>query len=107
MGILPAISRVLSLFARAGSDSSEQAGQLYRQAMAGFGNGTEQDAEQKVSMRQLSEALHMLSRLSPLLKPGIIDACGYCISHDGKVDVKEYELMRLVADQLDCPMPPL
>src|SRR5690554_2089727 len=105
--VLPAISRVLSLFARAGSDSSEQAGQLYRQAMAGFGSGTEQDAEQKVSMRQLSEALHMLSRLSPLLKPGIIDACGYCISHDGKVDVKEYELMRLVADQLDCPMPPL
>jgi len=29
------------------------------------------------------------------------------VTHDGQVAVKEYELMRLVADQLDSPMPPL
>lgn len=105
--VLPAIRRLLSLFARAGTDSAEEADKLYLDAMAGFGNGSEESRSQKVSMRELREALEILNRLSPLLKPAVIDACGYCVTHDGRVDVREYELMRLVADQLDCPMPPL
>ncbi|TNE78844.1 MAG: peptidase M48, partial [Gammaproteobacteria bacterium] len=82
---------------------------LYRQAMAGFKDtrGKDQAVLEKVTMRQLREALQVLNGLSPLLKPAVIDACGHCILHDGKVAVREYELMRLVADQLDCPMPPL
>ncbi|MFT5988428.1 MAG: hypothetical protein ACI912_001936, partial [Marinobacter psychrophilus] len=30
-----------------------------------------------------------------------------CVSQNGHISVREYEMMRLVADQLDCPMPPL
>jgi len=105
--VLPEIGRVLSLFARAGSHTPEQAQQLYDEAMAGFGNSAELAMESAVSLRAFSRALQALGKLSPLLKPGIIDACGYCVSHDGRVDAREYELMRLVADQLDCPMPPL
>lgn len=105
--VLPAISRLLSLFARAGTDSSEEADKLYLDAMAGFGTGSAESRTEKVSMRELRETLEVLNRLSPLLKPAIIDACGYCVTHDGRVEVREYELMRLVADQLDCPMPPL
>lgn len=107
--VLPAIQKVLSLFARAGTQDTSDAESLYREAMAGFqGTGhTETATLEKVTMRQLREALTALNGLSPLLKPAIIDACGHCISHDGRVDVREYELMRLVADQIDCPMPPL
>ncbi|MAO15027.1 M48 family metalloprotease [Marinobacter sp.] len=105
--VIPALRRLLSLFARAGTDTPEDADKLYLEAMAGFGTGQEESRAGKVSMRELREALEILNRLSPLLKPAVIDACGYCVTHDGKVDVREYELMRLVADQLDCPMPPL
>ena len=107
--VLPALQRLLSLLARAGSTSQPDAEALYREAMAGFmdaRNGT-QPVLEKVTMRQLREALTALNGLSPLLKPAVIDACGHCITHDGKVDTREYELMRLVADQMDCPMPPL
>ncbi|MBW4933745.1 M48 family metallopeptidase [Marinobacter sp. F4206] len=107
--VMPAIQKLLSLLARAGTEDASEAETLYREAMAGFtsvGRGNEPVLE-KVTMRQLREALTALNGLSPLLKPAVIDACGYCITHDGKVDVREYELMRLVADQLDCPMPPL
>ncbi|MBW7470413.1 M48 family metallopeptidase [Marinobacter sp. F4218] len=107
--VMPAIQKLLSLLARAGTADNSDAERLYREAMAGFttvGEGN-QPVLEKVTMRQLREALTALNGLSPLLKPAIIDACGYCITHDGKVDVREYELMRLVADQLDCPMPPL
>ncbi|MHA7853188.1 M48 family metallopeptidase [Marinobacter shengliensis] len=103
--VMPALRRLLSLFARAGTDTPEDADKLYLEAMAGFGTGQEENRAGKVSMRELREALEILNRLSPLLKPAVIDACGYCVTHDGKVDVREYELMRLVADQLDCPMP--
>ncbi|MFO8141522.1 MAG: M48 family metallopeptidase [Marinobacter sp.] len=103
--VLPAIRRLLSLFARAGAGSPEQADKLYRDAMAGFGDGREERPPGKVSMKELRQTLELLNRLSPLLKPAVIDACGYCVTHDGRVDVREYELMRLVADQLDCPMP--
>jgi len=103
---LPAISQLLSLFARAGTGSPEQAQRLHKEAMAGFGKA-DSSTTQKVTLQDLRSALKTLSHLSPLLKPAILDACAHCIMHDGKVEVREYELMRLVADQLDCPMPPL
>lgn len=106
--VVPAIQLLLSLFARAGSQDPQEALKLYQEAMSGFANKADLSSmPQKVSMQKLKSALQLLSRLSPLLKPAIIDACGHCVSHDGQVDTKEYELMRLVTDQLDCPMPPL
>ncbi|RBW48231.1 M48 family metallopeptidase [Marinobacter sp. F3R11] len=106
---MPALQRLLSLLARAGSSDSQQAESLYHEAMAGFpGNGSaDTPMLSKVTMRQLQEALKVLNGLSPLLKPAVIDACGHCITYDGVIDVREYELMRLVADQMDCPMPPM
>ncbi|MDP4548676.1 M48 family metallopeptidase [Marinobacter sp. MDS2] len=101
------IECVVGLFARAGSPSEQDAAKLYQEAIAGFFSQPNQPPTPSVSIKELQAALASLSRLSPLLKPGIIDACGHCILHDGKVEVREYELMRLVADQLDCPMPPL
>lgn len=107
--VMPALQRLLSLLARAGSTTQAEAETIYRGAMAGFvdaRNGAEAVLE-KVTMRQLREALTALNGLSPLLKPAVIDACGHCVTHDGRVEPREYELMRLVADQMDCPMPPL
>ena len=107
--LLPAIQRLLSLMARAGTADNTEAQKLYQEAVAGFVDNRKGElaALEKVTMRQLQEALRALNSLSPLLKPAIIDACAHCVSHDGKVEVREYELMRLVADQMDCPMPPL
>ena len=36
-----------------------------------------------------------------------LDACAGCIAADGRATVEEGELLRAVADSLDCPMPPL
>lgn len=107
--IMPALQRVLSLLARAGTTMPSNAEELYQKAMAGFMNAGSANPPilEKVTMQQLKEALTTLNGLSPLLKPAVIDACGYCITYDGKIEVSEYELMRLVADQMDCPMPPM
>jgi Zn-dependent protease with chaperone function len=107
--VLPALRQLFSLLARAGADNPQQAQALFSQAMAGF--GVSGNAVPKiltsVSLRELSQALAELNKLSPLLKPAIIDASAECVSQNGHISVREYEMMRLVADQLDCPMPPL
>lgn len=106
--VLPALKCLMSLQARAGARIGDEAENLYREAMAGFASGEEAGTLQaRVSLKELQQALTTLNQLSPLLKPAIIDAAGHCVTHDGRVDVTEYEMMRLVADQLDCPMPPL
>lgn len=107
--VMPALQRLLSLLARAGATNEQEAEGLYHEAIAGFANtgNSHQPILAKVTMRQLQEALKALNGLSPLLKPAVIDACGHCITYDGRIEPKEYELMRLVADQLDCPMPPM
>lgn len=107
-GVESSLASLFSLVARAAAEQPQGAARLYREAMAGFvGKKGEQKAPAKVSMRELQEALARLNQLSPLLKPAIIDACGHCILADRKVTAREYDLLRLVADQLDCPMPPL
>ncbi|NMT64757.1 M48 family metallopeptidase [Marinobacter orientalis] len=99
---------VFSLMTRAGVNAEHDSQALFKEAMAGFiSNGDKPELLTEVSVTQLRQALLTLNSLSPLLKPGIIDACGHCILADGKVNTREYELIRLVADQLDCPLPPL
>ncbi|MFL1455696.1 M48 family metallopeptidase [Marinobacter sp. GN3S48] len=106
--VLPALKCLMSLQARAGARIGDEAENLYREAMAGFASTEEAGTLQaRVSLKELQQALTILNQLSPLLKPAIIDAAGHCVTHDGRVDVTEYEMIRLVADQLDCPMPPL
>ncbi len=99
---------VFSLMARAGADAESDSQTLFEEAMAGFvSRGERAELLTAVSVTQLRQALLTLNSLSPLLKPGIIDACGHCVLADGEVNPREYELIRLIADQLDCPMPPL
>lgn len=107
--VMPALQKLLSLLARAGAIDGQEAEGLYHEAIAGFAStgNTHQPILAKVTMRQLQEALKALNGLSPLLKPAVIDACGHCITYDGRIEPKEYELMRLVTDQMDCPMPPM
>ncbi|MBS3805848.1 MAG: M48 family metallopeptidase [Oleiphilaceae bacterium] len=102
------LARIFSLMARAGADNEQAVKKLYTEAMAGFSSAGESPAApQAVAVNELREALGHLNQLAPVLKPAVIDACGQCVLSDGRIEAREYTLLRLVADQLDCPMPPL
>lgn len=104
----PHLRVIFSLLARLGSKHPEQQQTLFEETMAGFQSGQHPiEPLERIPLKQLQEALQHLNRLSPLLKPGIIDACCHCVLADGKIEPREYELIRLIADQLDSPMPPL
>ncbi len=59
------------------------------------------------SLKAVDEALNVLAAASPRLKKPILNACAACIGADGRVTLEEGELLRAIADSLDCPMPPL
>jgi Zn-dependent protease with chaperone function len=58
-------------------------------------------------LENLEAALKRLRHLMPEEKPALLNALVRCVEHDGKVTVAEAQLMRAIADLLDCPMPPV
>jgi len=103
--VMPDIRRLLWLMASAGTRADPEP--LYREAMAGFEAEARRPSGEGTSARKLLQSLGRLDGLPAMLKPAIIDACVHCIQEDGRVSPREYELLRIIADQLDCPMPPL
>jgi Zn-dependent protease with chaperone function len=55
----------------------------------------------------IDAALDRLAESSPEVKRTILRACRETVAHDGMVELREYELLRAIADALDAPMPPL
>jgi len=64
-------------------------------------------AEGDISFQKLEVALGRLVNLVPLDKRDLLTACRACLTADDKVSVKEVELYRVIAEILDCPVPPL
>ena len=58
-------------------------------------------------LTHLDAALHRLARASHDIKRQVLEACVTCVLSNGRIAVKEGELLRIIADALDCPMPPL
>lgn len=51
-------------------------------------------------------ALDRLAAATPAIKRLVIDACAETVAADGFLHEREAELLRAVADTLDCPLPP-
>ena len=51
-------------------------------------------------------ALDRLAAAAPDVKRSVLTACGAAVMHDGEVNDPEVELLRAIADTLDCPIPP-
>jgi len=60
-----------------------------------------------LSLSNLNDSVDTLAELRPLLKPKLLKACIATITADGVASPVEVELVRTVADSLDCPMPPI
>ncbi|MDX1563932.1 MAG: M48 family metallopeptidase [Phycisphaeraceae bacterium] len=58
------------------------------------------------NLNRLAEALDVLSAASGKQKKTILQACAACVEADQVVTINEAELLRAVAADLGCPMPP-
>ncbi|MEJ0091792.1 MAG: M48 family metallopeptidase [Limisphaerales bacterium] len=57
-------------------------------------------------LNQIDPALNRLALAVPQIKKNLLDACVQTVGADGLIQEKEAELLRAIADTLDCPMPP-
>jgi uncharacterized tellurite resistance protein B-like protein len=55
---------------------------------------------------QIDASLDRLAQAAPIIKKNLLEACIHTVGADGVILEAEAELLRTVADTLDCPMPP-
>lgn len=100
-------SMLLSTLAHVGH-SDQQAEQAFRTAVPLLPKVKLQWLPRNAcSLAKLKEALDTLSRVAERQRGQLLDACAEVICADGEVKVAEAELLRGIADLLDCPVPPL
>jgi Zn-dependent protease with chaperone function len=61
---------------------------------------------EQCGVNQIDASLNSLAMAAPIIKRNLLDACIHVIGADGVILETEAELLRAVADTLDCPMPP-
>lgn len=99
---------LLAALARAGNAGEQAANEAFQAAWSTLPFTARVFAEQRhAGISELNDALNRLNQMRPLQKPQLLKAMARCIEHDGRISAGEAELMRAVADTLDCPMPPL
>jgi Zn-dependent protease with chaperone function/uncharacterized tellurite resistance protein B-like protein len=58
------------------------------------------------NLAQVEAALDRLALASPAIRRQALQACADAVAADGELHVREAELLRAIADALDCPLPP-
>jgi uncharacterized tellurite resistance protein B-like protein len=62
--------------------------------------------ETECELEQVDTALNRLCQAVPQIKKNVLNACAQTVAADGVIQEMEAELLRAIADTLDCPMPP-
>lgn len=59
----------------------------------------------QINFTNLGLAVDTLTLLKPLQKPNLLKACLICMTQDNHYSAQEKELIRAIANTLDCPIP--
>jgi Zn-dependent protease with chaperone function len=60
-----------------------------------------------IDLGAVDAALARARAALPTLRRRIIEACSLVAAHDGRIHMQEAEMLRAVAEAIDCPMPPV
>jgi len=107
--LVPDCAVVLSALANVGnSDAAEiekafETGAPYLRAPDGDWGLLPRD---QCGVSQIDAALDRLAQAVPIIKKNLLEACVHTVGADGVIVESEAELLRAIADTLDCPMPP-
>lgn len=107
--VLAETVRVLSVLAHAGHAETAAAVRSFHAAVELLDAGRPVDllARGSVSMDQFDRDLNRLADAAPAVQRRLLEAAAACVSTDGRVTPAEGELLRLTADALGCPLPPI
>ncbi len=107
--LVPDCAVVLSALANAGNSDDAEVQKAFNQG-APFLRAPDGDwgllPREQCGVTQIDTALNRLAQAVPIIKKNLIEACAHTVGADGVILESEAELLRAVADTLDCPMPP-
>ncbi len=104
--LLPAATILLSTLAYYGQPEDGLAAGAFQSGAARINSRLSLLPRASCGLAAVDQALATLNTASPAIKKIILDACITCVAADGRTTVTEAELLRAVADSLDCPIPP-
>ena len=107
--ILESFQIVLSMLAHLGSEASfvESAFAAGAAKVPSMSQGLRMVGREQCTLKALDQALNVLEFARNKDKREMVSAFSACIAADGKVEVSELELLRVISDALGCPMPPV
>jgi Zn-dependent protease with chaperone function/uncharacterized tellurite resistance protein B-like protein len=101
---------LLSALAHVGAETPELAKEAFqRGAQLLAAHAQEQLSfipEEKCDLPEVDAALNRLSFAAPQIKKSVLNACAQTVAADGLIQEMEAELIRGIADTIDCPIPP-
>ncbi|MDA1054329.1 MAG: M48 family metallopeptidase [Planctomycetota bacterium] len=100
---------VLSALANASSRNADEVEKAFRAGAPHLGaktDGLQLLPREKSGLEQLDTALDRLALAAPQIKKNLLEACVQVVGADGVIQEREAELLRAIADTLDCPIPP-
>ena len=108
-GLVNEMVELLSTLAHFGSDDGAVASAAFAASADSIAarRPMELKSHKDCSLKLVKEALDKLVLASPVIKKRVLNAAAIAVNIDGYVTLREAELLRTVADSLDCPMPPL
>jgi len=107
--LVPDCAVLLSALANAGSGDAAEAQKAFEQG-APYLRAPDGDwgllPRDQYGVEQIDAALNRLAQAVPIIKKNLLEACIHTVGADGVILESEAELLRAIADTLDCPMPP-
>ena len=102
------MSIVISLLARAGAVHEQDCDAAFRAGathLALFSGRVRYLGPAESRIEQLHEALNRLALTTFRVRRALLEACTRTVAFDGRIRAEEAELLRVLADALDCPVP--
>ena len=107
--LVPDCAVVLSALANVGNGDAAEIQKAFEQG-APYLRAPDGDwgllPREQCGVTEIDAALDRLAQAVPIIKKNLIEACIHTVGADGVMMEAEAELLRAVADTLDCPMPP-
>jgi len=108
--LVPDCAVVLSALANVGSSDAAEIQKAFEQGAPYLRAPDDGELNllprEQCGVTQLDAALNRLAQAVPIIKKNLLEACIHTVGADGVILESEAELLRAIADTLDCPMPP-
>jgi len=108
--LVPDCAVLLSALANVGSNDNAEIQKAFATGMPYLRAPDETDLvllpREQCGVNQMDAALNRLAQAVPTIKKNLVEACIHTVGADGVIQEAEAELLRAIADTLDCPMPP-